>query len=176
MKTGTLLIDIDRCIRCHACEVACKQEHDLPAKPRWSSVVTMEPRAIQGKLVTDFVFTTCMHCKEPTCALVCPAKAIIKREDGIVIIDDAKCTGCGFCVHACPFGAMEINPEKKTAWKCSLCIDRLEYALEPSCVQHCSGGSLQYLAPEEFAKAAEGRHQAQVGKICYVSTRWKLST
>ena len=69
METGILLIDIDRCIRCHACEVACKQENDLPPGPRWNSVVTIEPRTIQRELVTDFVFTACMQCDDPNCAL-----------------------------------------------------------------------------------------------------------
>jgi len=176
METGMLLIDIDRCVRCHACEVACKQEHDLPPGPRWASVVTIEPRVIEEELTTDFVFTTCMHCDEPSCTLACSAGAITKREDGLVVIDEARCKGCGYCVHACQFGAIQINPVKDKAWKCSFCIDRLEQGLEPSCVQHCAGGAIQYVAPDELARLADNRHQVRFGKICYVSARWKLTS
>jgi Fe-S-cluster-containing dehydrogenase component len=170
-----LLIDIDRCIRCFACEVACKQENDLPVGYRWNSVVTIEPRRINEELVSDFVFTTCMQCEDPNCALACPEEAITKRKDGIIIIDETLCKGCGQCVHACPFGAIQINPEKKKAWKCSMCIQRLEQDKEPSCVQHCAGGSLQYVTSDELKKATKGRHQAVIGKVCYTSTRWKLN-
>jgi Fe-S-cluster-containing dehydrogenase component len=174
METGTLLIDIDRCIRCFACEVACKQENDLPPGPRAASVVTIEPRTINGELTMDFVFTTCLQCDDPLCRAVCPHGAILKRKDGIVLVDDNTCKGCSYCVYACPFGAIQINQEKRIAWKCSLCTDRLEHGLMPSCVQHCSGGSLQYVTPRELEKATEGRHKVYVGKVCYVSVQWKL--
>lgn len=175
MGKGILLIDIDRCIRCHACEVACKQENDLPSGLRWNSVVTIEPRTIQGELVTDFLFTACMQCDDPNCTLVCPAEAIKKRRDGIVMIDDTLCTGCGYCVHACPFGAVQINPLTKTAWKCTMCIQRLDQGLEPSCVQHCAGGSLQYVTSDKLRETIKGRHKANFGKVYYTSTRWKLA-
>ena len=175
MRDRLLLIDIDRCIRCYACELACKQEHDLPAGPRWSQVLTVEPRRIGGELYTDFVFFTCVQCEDPVCACVCPSEAISKREDGIVLVDEARCKGCGFCVHACPFGAIELDPEKKLAWKCSLCFDRTDQDLPPSCVQHCAGGALQYVTEEELREIAAGRHSARIGRVCYLSATWKLS-
>jgi len=175
MESGMLLIDIDRCIRCFACEVACKQENDLPPEPRAASVITIEPRTINGELTADFVFTTCVQCDDPLCRAVCPHGAILKRTDDVVIVDKNACKGCGYCIYACPFGAIQINPGTKTAWKCSLCIDRLEYGLAPSCVQHCSGGALQYITTREFDTATKGRHNVYAGKVCYSSTRWRLS-
>jgi len=175
MRDGLLLIDIDRCIRCYACEIACKEENDLPAGPRWNQVVTIQPRRIGGELYTDFVFTTCVQCEDPVCASVCRSDALSKRDDGIVLVDEARCKGCGFCAHACPLGAIEVHPEKKVAWKCSLCVDRIDHGLLPSCVQHCAGGALQYVTPEELLEITVGRHHARIGKVCYVSTTWKLS-
>ena len=175
MEPKNIFVDFEYCVGCRACEVACKQENDLPVGPRWSHVVTVEPRWVKGELCTDFVFTTCFQCAEPVCAYVCPTSAITKRDDGIVVIDEAKCNGCGLCVSACPFGAMYIDPEKNVAWKCSFCIDRIDHGLEPSCVQHCVGSALQYVTPEELLKLTAGKHKARIGMTCYVSEKWKLS-
>jgi Fe-S-cluster-containing dehydrogenase component len=171
----TLLVDIDRCIRCYACEVACKQEHDLPPGPRWTSVITVGPRSVQGVLHQDFVFATCLHCEDPACVAVCAAGAISKGEDGLVVIDEAKCKKCGLCAIACPFGAVHLRPDNKTAWKCNQCADRVGTGLPPACVQHCAGGALQYVTPEELLAITSGRHTAQFGKVCYVSAKWRLS-
>jgi len=175
MPEEVMLVDIDRCVRCYACEIACKQEHDLPVGPRWTRVMTVEPRQVNEELCTDFVFTTCVQCDDPLCAHICPVDAITKRDDGIVVIDEAKCNGCGLCVHACPFGAIHINPDKNIAWKGFFCLDRVDQGLEPSCVQHCAGGSLQYVTPEELLELTAGKHKARIGKLCYVSEKWKLS-
>ena len=175
MARMTLLVDIDRCIRCHACEAACKQENNLPPGPRWASVVTVGPRPIAGELHQDFVFAACLHCDDPACMAVCTAGAISKQENGLVVIDEPKCKGCGLCVVACPFGAVHLRPETKTAWKCNHCADRVADGLPPSCVQHCAGGALQYVTPEELRAIRVGRHTADVGKVCYVSEKWRLS-
>lgn len=143
MSERTMLIDIDRCMRCYACEVACKQENELPAGPRWCRVVTIEPRKIKDQLHMDFVPTMCAQCQEPICSQSCPVNAIRKRADGIVLVDEGRCTGCKLCVYSCPYGAMQFNQEKDKAGKCNLCANRIDSGLEPSCVQHCIGGALQ---------------------------------
>ena len=174
MESLTLLIDIDRCIRCFACEMACKQENELPPGPRWNSVVTVGPRDVKGQLHQDFVFATCLQCDEPPCLAACPADSIAKREDGLVLVDGARCTGCGLCVIACPFGAVQRRPGTKKAWKCTQCTERTEHGLPPSCVQHCAGGALQHVPPDELDAISAGRHVAKLGKVCYVSEKWKL--
>jgi Fe-S-cluster-containing dehydrogenase component len=174
MEERILLVDIDRCIRCYSCQVACKQEHDLPIGQQWTKIVTVEPRLLEGELHTDFVFTSCVHCFEPTCALVCPVEAIYKREDGVVLIDPEKCTGCEFCVAACPYGAVQVLSDKKVAWKCDFCYERTDSGIEPSCVQHCAGGSLQWVTPNELLDLTARKHKARTGRVCYVSEKWKL--
>jgi Fe-S-cluster-containing dehydrogenase component len=176
MESRLLLVDIDRCIRCHACEVACKQENDLPAGPRWTSVATVGPRLIKGELHQDFVFATCVHCDDPACMAVCSAGAISKSEEGLVLIDEAQCKGCGLCVLACPFGAVHSRPGAKMVWKCNQCADRVEDGAVPSCVQHCAGGALQYVTPEESLFISAGRHTMRLGKVCYLSAKWRLSS
>lgn len=87
---------------------------------------------------------SCLHCEEPACVTVCPTGASYKRaEDGIVLVDEAKCIGCKLCSWACPYGAREYSPVEGVMKKCTLCIDRIynenldEADRQPACVQAC---------------------------------------
>ncbi|MFC1929932.1 4Fe-4S dicluster domain-containing protein [Chloroflexota bacterium] len=175
MSEKLLLIDVDRCVGCYACEVACKQENDLPLGPRWCRIIPIGPRELQEELHLDFVPTTCIHCDDPICSYFCPLGAITKREDGIVLIDEDKCNGCGLCVYGCPCGAIYFNQEKKIAGKCSLCVSRIDDGLEPSCVQHCIGRALQFVTEEELDEITRRLHVARTGRVCYASSKWRLS-
>jgi Fe-S-cluster-containing dehydrogenase component len=75
---------------------------------------------------------------------VCPTGASYKRaEDGIVLVDYDKCIGCKYCSWACPYGARELDEERKVMTKCTLCVDRItdaslpERERKPSCVLAC---------------------------------------
>ena len=111
-----LLIDDEICFDCRACEVACMQENNLSRAP-WINVVTVGPREVGANLLVDYVPVTCHHCAKPPCADVCPTKAITKRWDGIVVIDESLCTGCMDCLPACPFGVIRLNTQKDVAEK-----------------------------------------------------------
>ena len=174
MSDKVLLIDIDKCIRCYACEITCKEENNLPVGPRPCQVMTVGPRKVSGELHMDFTPTICVHCDDPICAYFCPVGAITKRKDGIVVINEEECNGCRRCVYGCPYGVMCYSPEKRVATKCSLCIDRIEYGLEPSCVQHCIGGSLQFVTAEELENITRGAHKVKMGKVYYTSAKWRL--
>jgi Fe-S-cluster-containing dehydrogenase component len=175
MGSMVLLVDIDRCIRCHACEVACKQENDLPEGPRWACVETVGPRVVGGELHQDFVFGTCVHCDAPACLAVCSTGAISKSEEGLVLVDEDRCRGCGLCVLACPLGAVHFHPERKKVWKCDQCSHRVEGGAPPSCVQHCAGGALQYVTEDESLSVSAGRHAVRLGRVRYVSAKWRLA-
>lgn len=170
-----LLIDVDRCVGCYACEVACKQENDLSIASSWCRPISIGPRKIGGDLHLDFVPTICIHCEEPICSYFCQFDAIKKREDGIVMISKDNCTGCGLCVSGCPYGTIYFDDGKGVAGKCSLCAGRIDDGLEPSCVQHCLSGALQFLTEDELAETIRGINTARNGKVCYVSSKWKLS-
>jgi len=177
LTNNILLVDLDKCTRCYACEIACRQEHDLSfeTKSRWCRVMTIEPRRVKGELHMDFVPYMCFHCDDPPCAHFCPVNAISKREDGIVVVDEETCTGCKLCIYGCPYGLMFYNEVKGTAGKCDLCIDRISNGLEPSCVQHCIGGAIQFVTPTELADITRGQHTATSGKVVYTSSKWRLN-
>jgi Fe-S-cluster-containing dehydrogenase component len=171
-----MLVVLDCCIGCHACEIACRQEHGLAYETgsKWCQVLTLKPRRLQGELHLDYVPTMCVHCEDPLCIRCCPVEAIAKREDGVVLVDDETCNGCRVCVDACPYGAMFYNEVTKVAGKCNLCVERLDYGIEPSCVQHCIGGALRFVTQEDLDEAIKGKHTASFGKVCYASSKWKL--
>ena len=170
-----LLIDVDRCVGCYACEVACKQENKLPLPSRWCQVISIGPRRVQAQLHLDFVPVVCIQCDDPVCSYFCPFDAITKREDGIILIIEEKCTGCGLCIYGCPYGAIYFDHGKNIAGKCSLCASRIDDGLEPSCVQHCISGALQFVTKEELDEITHGMHIARVGKVYYASSKWRLS-
>jgi Fe-S-cluster-containing dehydrogenase component len=87
---------------------------------------------------------SCLHCEDPPCVPVCPTGASYKRkEDGLVLVDFDKCIGCKYCAWACPYGARELDEERKEMTKCTLCADRIhnealpERDRKPACVLAC---------------------------------------
>lgn len=171
-----LLVDMDSCVRCQACEIACRQEHDLSAEAgfSWCKVAAVGPRWIGGGLHLDFVPVLCLHCEDPLCLALCPSEAIRKDDQGRVVIDEDACTGCRLCVDGCPYGCISFNEIKGTAGHCDLCRERTGAGLEPACVQHCIGGAMHFVAPEELKERTSGLHTVSSGRICYASSKWRL--
>jgi len=175
MTEKTFLIDVDKCVGCYACEIACKQENSLASRP--IRVVTLGPRKVGRKkeLHMDFVPIMCFQCDDFICSHFCPFNAIIKRSDGIVQINNDKCNGCKMCTYGCPYGVIYYNQDKNMVEKCTLCVSRIDLGLEPSCVQHCIGGALQFVTNKELDEISRDKHKVKIGKVCYLSSKWKLS-
>jgi len=157
-----LVIDLDICVGCHACAVACKQwnaggiagpltdENPYGKEPFgvWFNRVhsyELSPSAASGQPPMTLHFPrSCLHCEDAPCVTVCPTGASYKRlADGIVLIDEAKCIGCKLCSWACPYGAREYSAVEGVMKKCTLCVDRIynehleEAERQPACVQAC---------------------------------------
>src|SRR5512138_2855617 len=95
----------------------------------------------------------CMHCEEPTCALVCPADAIKKGEDGVVRSAlKPRCIACSNCVLACPFGVPKVMIGPELMMKCDMCYDRTSVGLRPMCATVCPSQALSFVRPETIAQ------------------------
>jgi len=163
MRYG-MAIDIERCVGCHACSVACKVENNLPDRIWWNRVLTVGGETMDtphGKfpdLRMQFLPVNCQHCENPACVKACPVGATYKREeDGIVVQDNDKCIGCRYCMVACPYsgvrqfnwkkpeyaidtemGASNIKPHQmNVVGKCTFCSHRLLQGDKPACIDAC---------------------------------------
>ncbi len=135
MRYG-FVIDQDRCIGCHACTVACKDEHKVPVGVFRTWVKYIEKGAFPDSS-RHFGVMRCNHCDQAPCVEICPTSALFKRDNGIVDFDSSRCIGCKSCMQACPYDALYIDPATSTAAKCNFCAHRVEVNLEPACVVVC---------------------------------------
>ncbi len=135
MRYG-FVIDQTRCIGCHACTVACKEENRVPLGAFRTWVKYVE-RGEFPHTRRFFAVLRCNHCDHAPCVTICPTRALYRRADGIVDFDRDRCIGCKSCMQACPYDALYIDPETHTAAKCHFCAHRVERGLEPACVIVC---------------------------------------
>jgi len=157
-------VDVERCIGCARCVVACKTENDVPEEPHYFNTWIeryvirqdgeVEVESPNGGIDgfspiedpatvrrTFFVPKLCNHCENPPCVQVCPVGATFITEDGVILVDESYCIGCRYCVQACPYGARYIHPEEHVAGKCTFCYHRLRDGRLPACVEVCPTGA-----------------------------------
>jgi Fe-S-cluster-containing dehydrogenase component/formate-dependent nitrite reductase membrane component NrfD len=135
MRYG-FVIDQRKCIGCHACTVACKEENQVPLGVNRTWVKYIE-KGVFPDTRRYFSVMRCNHCDNAPCVTICPTVALYRRPDGIVDFDGERCIGCKSCMQACPYDALYIDPETRTAAKCHYCAHRVESGLEPACVVVC---------------------------------------
>lgn len=146
-KQLAFYFDASTCVACKACQVACQDKNGLSTPNRWRRVLMYtggswnpdpeNPGIMLPNIFSYAISTACMHCDRPLCMSVCPAKAISKREDGVVLINPDLCIGCRYCEWACPYGAPVFNEEAGVMTKCTFCEDLLAQGGEPACVGAC---------------------------------------
>jgi Fe-S-cluster-containing dehydrogenase component len=159
MKKWHLIIDLDKCENCNNCFLACKDEfcgNDWPgysaSQPthghRWMNILRRE-RGQFPVIDVAYLPSPCMHCDEAPCLHSAKDGAVIKRPDGIVLIDPQKGRGQKQLVKACPYGAIFWNAEKNLPQKCTLCAHLLDDGWKaPRCVQACPTGALSIVRLE----------------------------
>ncbi len=164
-------VDTTKCIGCGRCLMACKLENNVPFSGEYNRtwverhVVTTDgkvhvdspeggidgfPAAPEGVDPTKieksyFVPKLCNHCENPPCVSVCPVSATYRTQDGVVLVDQERCIGCGYCVVACPYGARYLVPRGArtptgnpgVADKCTWCYHRITKGMQPACVEVC---------------------------------------
>ncbi len=147
------MINLHKCVGCYSCVIKCKQEHFLPPDMTWGKLMISETGTYPD--VMKHVYPVlCNHCKEPACLESCPTGATQQREDGIVWIDQEKCTGCKNCVDACPYQIRTFYSDRRDYFrgqgptefekladklfplkndvvlKCDFCMDRIDKGIE----------------------------------------------
>ena len=140
-----MTVDINRCVGCQTCTIACKHANDTTPGVQWRSVIDLETGEYPD-VRRLFLVTGCQHCAEPSCVPVCPTGATKQRADGLVTMDYELCIGCASCAVACPYQARTIVHEpnfyygtetvqekavaheerRGVAQKCTFCITRVD--------------------------------------------------
>jgi phenylacetyl-CoA:acceptor oxidoreductase subunit 1 len=144
-----MVVDLNRCVGCQTCTIACKHSNDTPPGVQWRQVLDVE-RGSFPDVERLFMVVGCQHCAEPSCVPVCPTGATKQRADGLVMMDYDTCIGCGYCAVSCPYQARTIGNSKEwyfgeetaqedyvfhderigVANKCTFCVERIDEAKE----------------------------------------------
>lgn len=164
------LIDTEKCIGCRTCEFACRNERGRKDTHR------RRVRSLscgEGNLFA-YLSMACNHCANPACMAVCPERAISKDRNGIVLLSQGCCNGCGRCVTACPFGAITILPETGKADKCDFCASRQGRGEEPACVAACIMGAISVIdvSDSEAAQYSQIHHHFEMRTVTRPSVRF----
>lgn len=107
-RRWVMVIDLRKCVGCHACTVACVAENKLPPGVVYRPVLEREIGTYPN-VSRAFVPRPCMQCNEPPCTDVCPVNATYKNNEGVVVVDYQQCIGCRYCITACPYGARTFD-------------------------------------------------------------------
>ena len=160
-----MVIDLKSCIGCHACAVACKMNNNLPKEVWYNRVITDGGEYLDtargtypNDLYREHYPVTCQHCTNAPCAAICPTGATSIDDEGVVVIDQETCIGCGSCISACPYDVRTLitsEPEYVVDFalgdwdapshkvnvveKCTFCSNRRARGEVPACMDLCLG-------------------------------------
>ena len=149
--------DSAKCVGCQLCEYICSYTKTGEFNTYRSRIRTVRAEEV---LVTA---VTCRTCEDAPCVIACPRDALTQDQTtGVIRVDPNRCDGCTWCIEACDFGAISINPESKLAEICNQCED-LEGDEGPQCVKWCPKEALELTTPDRRAQRA--RHKLAVEEV-----------
>ena len=169
MAHKTIVTDLNRCVGCLGCIVACKTVNDVRVGSFRNKVLRQGPfpREEGGNwpdIDMYFLPVSCQHCASPECVTVCPTGAShINEEDGTVQIDRDQCIGCGACLSACPYGCRYIDVDTSVAEKCDLGASITSEGGLPQCVIQCGGMARCYGDLDEGIESFKGARGETLG-------------
>ena len=131
--------DLETCIGCGICELVCAIKRENVYNPRYSRIKILR----LYRLVN--MASVCRLCENPPCVIACSQGCLVQSEKtGVIMVDEDKCDCCGWCIEACPYGAITVNPEKETVMMCDLCEG------DPQCVEYCPEEALNLVTQKEL--------------------------
>jgi formate dehydrogenase iron-sulfur subunit len=169
------LIDVSKCIGCKACQSACIEWNDTNPAVETNTGIYENPHDLTPDMFTLMRFSEwdnpqtgnlewlirkdgCMHCEDPGCLKACPAPgAIVQYSNGIVDFIHENCIGCGYCIKGCPFNIPRISKVDHTAYKCTLCSDRVAVGQGPACAKACPTHAISFGTKEDMKTLADSR-------------------
>ena len=177
-------MDLSICNGCYNCQIACKDEHVVNdwtpyAKPQpdygqfWLRIKETV-RGTVPKVKVSYVPIPCLHCDDAKCMTVCKANAIYRRDDGMVVIDPIKCSGCKLCPDSCPNDSIFFNEGLNIAQKCTGCAHLLDDGWDvPRCVDACPTEALRFGEESELkdliAKAEPFNSACGTGRVFFLN-------
>lgn len=167
MSHYAIVVDLDRCIGCHSCEIACKNEYEVDLGITYNKVQQVGPFGTYPHLQQYFLPYMCQQCEDAPCVEVCPTGASQKLDDGTVQVDEATCIGCGLCVSACPYDARYVDEQTQVAMKCTMCKELTDQGELPECVAACTGSAMHF-GDLDDPDSDVARLVAQAGEHAYV--------
>ncbi|WP_282209236.1 4Fe-4S dicluster domain-containing protein [Parvibacter caecicola] len=175
MTQYAIVTDLNLCVGCLACSVACKAANSVPIGNFWEKMLRIGPNPKEGgsgqwpDVEMYFLPVQCQHCANPACVEVCPTEASHKLADGTVQVDKEKCIGCQFCAMACPYGVRYLNEEERVVEKCTLCEQKISQGELPQCVAQCGGRARFFGDIEQGLDSFVGPSDAADGSCSYES-------
>ena len=150
----SLLVDYEKCVSCHTCELACAVAHSRAGSLTGAALSGEKPEIRIHVLESGNVKfpLQCRHCSDAPCIKSCISGALYREEKTrAVLCDVTKCIGCWMCVMACPFGAVTAG-RTHTALKCDLCIST---GKTPACAYACPTQAIRWGEPADFTESRQ---------------------
>lgn len=133
--------DPEKCTGCKICELICSGVKEGKFNHLLSRIRTVRLATIVNTSLA------CRFCEDPPCVRACPRKSLSEESGtGLIIVDEEKCTGCGWCIEACEFGAIALPKDRKFVVLCDLCDG------EPKCVDFCPQEALSLMSAEDIGQ------------------------
>lgn len=144
VRKAFVACDPEKCVGCQICEYVCSLKKEGVFNPTKSRI-----RVIRIEHPRTNMATACRKCEDPPCVQACPRQGtLVQRSDGLIIVDEEKCNGCGWCIEACDFGAISLHPEGRVAIICDTCGG------EPECIKWCPEEALSLITKDILAQKA----------------------